>query len=267
MPAANGKSILMKFKSIQKLIEHVNKLATFMGVNDTTEYKLNSMKISINNNFQEDIIELSCTKHIFAFHHFHKCLQTNFCSQFDISHIDPNQVDFVESLQLGLPNKFYHVKGDGNCFFRAISFAVTGDKNHHMVLREKIVNTLMEYEHLIESYLPSDMTCGEYVTTSNMLLNGTWATEIEILATTILLRTNIFTHNDRWLKYKCPMTTVEHGIYLQNLQNTHYDVVLRVHEKEENSSKYLEKKMLDDVQKVNKIIGINMKYNKKKNVV
>ena len=97
----------------------------------------------------------------------------------------------------------HKIKGDGNCFYRAISKAVTGTEKNHMLVRLTIctfmTNNALELSHLV---LPNmhNITSKNAVTTmrAHLLhkkLNqfGTWATENEIFiaATVFQLKIHI----------------------------------------------------------------------------
>lgn len=47
---------------------------------------------------------------------------------------------------LTVPAKTRSIVGDGNCFFRALSFAIFGDECHHFKIRSIIVNHLLKNE-------------------------------------------------------------------------------------------------------------------------
>ena len=41
-----------------------------------------------------------------------------------------------------VPGKVVDVLGDGNCFYRAISYAITGSEDSHMKLRKKLAKLM-----------------------------------------------------------------------------------------------------------------------------
>ena len=88
------------------------------------------------------------------------------------------------------PYVCYKIKGDGNCFYRAISKAVTGTENNHMPVRLTICAFMISNAFELSNLLLPDMsnvTHDSAVTTMKAhLLDkkldkfGTWATENEI---------------------------------------------------------------------------------------
>ena len=50
---------------------------------------------------------------------------------------------------LGEPSKCKQILGDGNCPFRALSYAVTGRQTYHSVVRAKILRHMKEMEQAL----------------------------------------------------------------------------------------------------------------------
>jgi len=48
-------------------------------------------------------------------------------------------VYFTSSQELTHPRRIHKIKGDGNCYFRVISFILTGVENNHLVVRDRVV--------------------------------------------------------------------------------------------------------------------------------
>lgn len=72
---------------------------------------------------------------------------------------------------------------------------------------------------------------------------GNWATELEILALAHMLCVDIYTYsNDRWIKYSvqnvCASIRPEDGgIYLNHMNDNHYDVVIDITDLFENTER------------------------------
>lgn len=107
------------------------------------------------------------------------------------------------------PSGSVDIRGDGNCFFRTISHVVTGDQDSHLLIREKICH----YERLNNKIVSNFAQQENYLATSKMAVSGTWATEVEILATASMLATNICVYSPygidsaknkvyKWLTYR-----------------------------------------------------------------
>jgi len=78
-----------------------------------------------------------------------------------------------------------------------------------------------------------------YIDSSRMKYVGTWATELEIQATSDLIGVDIFTFSEeKWLKYSpLAVSSNRHsfqfnGIYLKHVNSCHYEVVVCVKRRE-----------------------------------
>ncbi|XP_064617311.1 uncharacterized protein LOC135481415 [Liolophura sinensis] len=135
---------------------------------------------------------------------------------------------------LGEPCTTKKIKMDGNCFFRALSFAISGTEENHRRLRLLTVKHLLENSRLFSPYLrDGHVTVERYVQSSRMKYLHTWATEVEILAASDMLQTDIYTHSDSWLLFSKSqaqeqMNNSTRAIYLHHVSGCHYDVVICV---------------------------------------
>ena len=92
------------------------------------------------------------------------------------------------------------MQGDGNCLFRALCYAITGPQREHFKLRTAVVAHLRSLSqsgadgYLIENYMPGETIEG-HLTESNMDRNGSWGTDVEIIALAHLLGVNITTYS------------------------------------------------------------------------
>ena len=86
----------------------------------------------------------------------------------------------------GLPRFRERMKGDGSCYFRAISFAISETQEYHDNVRRAICDYIETFPGRLNAVLQNahDVRSGhEYIQKSEMQKCTTWATEIEILAT------------------------------------------------------------------------------------
>ncbi|XP_014882252.1 uncharacterized protein LOC106943455 [Poecilia latipinna] len=132
--------------------------------------------------------------------------------------------------ELGLPCATENIVGDGNCFFRALSQAISGNQKSHRKIRLAVVNQLQRNSHLYDSILRSEYSSiSQYIAISRMNYVGAWATELEIQAAADYFGVNIFTFfNDKWLEYSSQSSFSNHGMYLQNISGNHYETVVCV---------------------------------------
>ena len=137
----------------------------------------------------------------------------------------------VETKVISRPKDVIPIRGDGNCFFRCISYAITGSQAAHKQIRNDIVSFMKDKPRKIQNHFGK-----KYLVDSRMEEDGTWATEAEILATAAYLNTDIriFAKSGkqyRWLNYS--RTTLGRGsrarewrsIYLTNEFGVHFNYV------------------------------------------
>ena len=130
----------------------------------------------------------------------------------------------------GLPRFREKMKGDGSCYFRAISFAVSGTQEYYKNVRTTICDYIENFPGRLNAVLKNahDVQSGyEYIKKSKMHKDNTWATKIKILATAKCFRRDIFTfYNYKWQRYSYLKTLSTDAIYLDNRAGNHFDVVL-----------------------------------------
>jgi hypothetical protein len=166
------------------------------------------------------------------------CGRRTICKHF--SYVNSNAaINYVESEDMGTPSDIYRTIPDGNCFFRAISYCISGTQNNHYKVREQIVNELRTNEALfmpiIEERYGNQIE--QYIQEEGMDKPGVgWGTHTEIIAASKLFNINIHVfmpHVDRpiWQTF-CPDLIVQNNngtvgdIYLNNTNGNHFDVVL-----------------------------------------
>ncbi|XP_029924912.1 uncharacterized protein LOC115371597 [Myripristis murdjan] len=132
---------------------------------------------------------------------------------------------------LGVPCSKERIVADGNCFFRAISQAVSGSQKHHRKIRLAVCKELERntdrYQSLLRTGYSSVL---EYIEQSRMRRVGSWATEVEIQATADWLGVSVFTfHDGRWIKYSCSSKHLSvECVYLENIRGQHFENVVCV---------------------------------------
>lgn len=96
---------------------------------------------------------------------------------------------------LTTPRHVQDILGDGNCFFRAVSFSLTNSEDFHYILRRAVCQHMIKNNDLFESFLNDEQSIDDHLQGSKMSQEGTWATEVEIFATAHLLNTDIYIHS------------------------------------------------------------------------
>ena len=130
------------------------------------------------------------------------------------------------------------VDGDGNCFFRFISYLLLGSETKHDVVRNAVCNYIIQPEnwYKLKVYIDGDITSGEeYVRKCEMHVWGKWATYVELFALAQLTSKDVCVYTlDHWMRYPASgtsKTSSKNGFYLSNHNNVHFDPVLGVYPK------------------------------------
>ena len=123
------------------------------------------------------------------------------------------------------------VGGDGNCFFRSISYLLLGSEAKHAVC-----NYIIQPEnwYKLKVYIDGDITSGEeYVRKSEMHVWRKWATHVELFALAKLTSKDVCVYTlDHWMRYPASGTSkrpTKNAFYLANHNNVHFDPVLGVY--------------------------------------
>ena len=138
--------------------------------------------------------------------------------------------------QIGNPLELKRTIPDGNCFFRAISYIISGCEEKHVAVREAIVHHMLTLGCKLKSVLPANEEVKSYIQSSKNMQPRTWATHVEIFTTAHLLKTDIYIYTKcgnsfKWLKHSgkfldTNLAVEKSAVYLQHTNGNHYDVVL-----------------------------------------
>ncbi|XP_076049553.1 uncharacterized protein LOC143030283 [Oratosquilla oratoria] len=111
------------------------------------------------------------------------------------------------------------IKGDGNCFFRSMAFAITGEEDQHPVVRSLICDFL---------------STNENIQVDSMREDKVWGTTTEIIAAANMFQVNVCV----WAKFGSIHTwhihspkgskIIKDSVYLENNAGNHFNVVIRV---------------------------------------
>ena len=121
-----------------------------------------------------------------------------------------------------------NVIGDGNCFFRALSYQLVGHQNNHMRLRNVGVERLLE--HIVD-YAP--FVSNEYDGIEDYILemsrNGTYADHVLISATANAINQNIIIHELGMTPLFIPGSDyIDRQLHVSyDVQTLHYEIVCR----------------------------------------
>ena len=87
------------------------------------------------------------------------------------------------------------IKGDGNCFFRCLSKILTGNENSHIQLCSIIAKFIASEGNtkLAWYFRQKDTHPSKYLTEESLIsANGIWASDVEIMAASLILEAGIF---------------------------------------------------------------------------
>ena len=143
------------------------------------------------------------------------------------------------------PQTSASIRGDGNCYFRCLSHILTGTQSYHKYLRQAVTAYILEHHDFFSEFSGSRHRDG-YLRSSRMHEEGTWATEIEIIATASMLATDICVFSPcsrdkadnviyKWLIYRAQgalrplgrLRKVRAKMYISN-EHDHYTPVYEV---------------------------------------
>ena len=164
------------------------------------------------------------------------------CQLFGLLFVRGNQAHVTKSSVYSLdhpPQVVARITADGNCFFRAISHALTGCQREHYEVRVMITSYMLHHASILLAYLRNGQSMEEYMEESKMQSLKVWATEIEIYGAANMLETTIFTYAPcgskcKWLKFEPKEITrgsfsahSREAIYISNVHN-HFEPVKRM---------------------------------------
>ena len=131
--------------------------------------------------------------------------------------------------------KVRSIKGNGNCFFRAVSVGLMGWEVGNLKIRQMVCEHITTY---------GTYTCESegkyYVNQNKMKVSGTYATDVEIMAAAQIFGVDIYVYHTyggtlRWLRFPCKHTSGSaslNAIYLDNRYSDgktgHFDFVIGI---------------------------------------
>lgn len=241
MPKTKRKSYQQRKKTVQKSVHHFRQIKDCSSSSTGNENQ-SVVHIDNNDNQRSEVLLIHVEdSNIVQFFPVDFVWAKEIATTLNLSHSTHistfNSVNYTAAITCGIsanPSKVHHIQGDGNCFFRCLSYLITHSEEQHHIVRDLTVRALNR------SHLRSNsQTVQQYIDTSKMNCINTWATEVEIMAAASLLQTDICVFalcgvEWKWLRYPasgCLTTEVnpsKRAIYLVNTNSNHYDVVLSV---------------------------------------
>lgn len=246
---ANGNSLCKSVKTVDDVHLHIIELKQSMGLSNAIECEITGISIKqigshedTESNFLEAHSQTSSCGDIInieegdspntEFVLLTENSKLKLCSNLQIPVFPKNasHVQCVSKEPSGPPLQCHTIIGDGNCFFRAISFSLTGSEDAHEILRSKMCKHINENPTLFKGLLrSSNQSLENYIKKMNNV--GTWATEFEIIAMSHMLQIHIFTYSDyAWKRYSGSLvdshfSPIEGKIEEEKLQMLHLHVL------------------------------------------
>ena len=94
----------------------------------------------------------------------------------NITHIlQPNEFSIFHQ-----PATIVVIIGDGNCFFRALAFVITGSQDEHQELGTMTRTYMHHNAEILSCYLNTHEIINEYLGRTDMHSLSVWVTEVEI---------------------------------------------------------------------------------------
>ncbi|XP_078311297.1 uncharacterized protein LOC144618640 [Crassostrea virginica] len=185
----------------------------------------------------DELIVVSQQQTQYKFTPLTAALKASLCQNLNVPCIDIERFNEAQhsACNLGTPNSEKTIAGDGNCFFRAISFSITNSEDFHDIFRHAVCDHLRNNKDLFLPFVRNgEQSIDNHLLSSNMSKNGAWATEVEIFGMAHFLNIDIYTFSGgHWLRFCAedvePSTHKDRGsIYLNHCMENHYNVVLTV---------------------------------------
>ena len=130
--------------------------------------------------------------------------QQRVCNDLDLQFVCANGCTAGGPLvPLRHPTSVHHIRADGNCLFRAFSYAITGSERQHLRVRSAIVRHMRCTDacmSLLGGYI-SDLTIHEYIQRSQMAHNYVWGSQNEMFVLAHMAGVNIASYNTTERQY------------------------------------------------------------------
>ncbi|XP_019646755.1 PREDICTED: uncharacterized protein LOC109487211 [Branchiostoma belcheri] len=138
------------------------------------------------------------------------------------------------------------IRGDGNCFYNAISYNICGTEEYHKVLRQHLIKFMSTLpENVYRSWFDGGLTMCQYLNRRDERGKrpgdlGAWASQVEMDAMALFLGVRIYLYTKygkEWTWFKYPSNEsigdqilLEPGnaIYLNHANQNHFEVVTKV---------------------------------------
>ncbi|XP_062621669.1 uncharacterized protein LOC134283235, partial [Saccostrea cucullata] len=271
MLSVTGRSTRVLFQHVNEVYSHLQGLAFSMGYTRNVECNLTSVSCKMSNiandmseveenidgksegsklfgdtthetgDADDDVFFIGHEQFQFSFIPLSTNLKKHLCENLNIPFISIGNSGEIKCYRTNISEPLSEKKiiGDGNCFFRAVSFSLANSEDFHYVIRNAVCEHIIENKELFQPFLRDGVeSVQSHLSSTQMSQEGSWATEVEIYATAHLLNVDIYTFSrESWLRFlvvevePCVQSKTE-AIYLNHHEQNHYNVVLSVNGEE-----------------------------------
>lgn len=141
---------------------------------------------------KDDLIFIGQDQLQFSFTLLTASLKKDLCQKMNVPDISDSAAMQFSRSTMTTPRQEKKILGDGNCFFRAVSFCLTNSEDFYNVMRSAVCQHSIGKKELFEPFLNGEQSIDNHLKSSKMSQEGTWATEVEIFDTAHLLNIDIY---------------------------------------------------------------------------
>lgn len=236
MLSVSGKSVRVLFDNLFDVYSHIQNLAHSMGYSNSIECNLTGVSCTMNpiendsnllnveeeasepfeklmsseeqnvesTDQNDDLIFISHEQVQFSFSPLKTNIREQLCQKLNIPYIciGDSANMHCSKTNIAAPRTEKEIIGDGNCFFRAVSFSLANSEDFHNVVRNAVCKHMLENRELFHPFLNNEHSVESHLTSTQISQDGTWATDVEIFATAHLLNTDLYTFSGgRWFRF------------------------------------------------------------------
>ncbi|XP_062597054.1 uncharacterized protein LOC134258504 [Saccostrea cucullata] len=273
MLSVTGRSTRVLFQHVNEVYSHLQGLAFSMGYTRNVECNLTSVSCKMGDianvsdmseveenidgksegsklsgdithetgDADDDLFFIGHEQFQFSFIPLSTNLKKHLCENLNIPFVSIENYGDIKFYRTNIsePLSEKKITGDGNCFFRAVSFSLANSEDFHYVIRNAVCEHIIENKEIFQPFLRDGVQSVEsHLSFTRMSQDGSWATEVEIYATAHLLNIDVYTFSrESWLRFSvaevepCVQSKTE-AIYLIHQEQNHYNVVLSVNGEE-----------------------------------
>lgn len=197
MLSMSGKSTRVLLSNVYEVFSHIQNLARSMGYSNNIECNLTGVSCSMNatdddgnllrvkkdaavvnersmfsedtfvktSDRDDDLIFVGQEQFQFSYIPLNSNLKKDLCQKLNVPYICmENSTDIQHSIScMTTPRLERQILGDGNCFFRVVSFSLTNSEDFHNVIRNAVCQHMLEYKELFQQFLNNEQSVESHI--------------------------------------------------------------------------------------------------------